>query len=312
MVARVKVNGSQAGQRVDNFLITHLKGVPRSHIYRILRSGEVRVNKGRVKPSYRLIYNDEIRVPPLHTRSLVAPTIPDDVRARLEAAVILEDDDLIVLNKPAGLAVHGGSGLVFGVIEALRQARPYAPMLELVHRLDRDTSGCLLIAKSRGALSALHAMLREGSVSKHYTTLLAHRWQGGARTVVAPLTRGASLGGAVHAAGKQAKSLFKPLRRFEQSSLMEVRIATGRMHQIRLHATHIGHPVAGDKKYGDPEFNRYARGCGLRRLFLHAARLSFQISTSSRKYTVEAPLDPHLQEILDKLAEERRVKLRSL
>lgn len=303
MVARVKVNGEHAGQRVDNFLITYLKGVPRSHVYRILRGGEVRVNKGRVKPSYRLIRNDEIRIPPLRTRRLVAPTVPDNLCARLEAAMLLEDDDLIVLNKPAGLAVHGGSGLSFGVIEALRRARPHAPMLELVHRLDRDTSGCLLIAKTRGALSALHALLRAGSVNKHYVTLLAHRWQGGKRTVVAPVTRGDKLGGAVHVAGKQAESLFKPLRRFEQSSLMEVRITTGRTHQIRLHATRIGHPVAGDEKYGDREFNRYVRNRGLRRLFLHAARLSFQISPSNRKYTVEAPLDPHLRELLNKLAE---------
>lgn len=311
IVARVRVNTEQAGQRVDNFLITYLKGVPRSHVYRILRSGEVRVNKGRVKPSYRLLINDEIRIPPLHTRKLAVPAIPDHVPAVLEAAVLLEDDDLIVLNKPAGLAVHGGSGLAFGVIEAMRQARPHAPILELVHRLDRDTSGCLIIAKSRTALGELHTLLRTGGLNKHYTALLAHPWQGGARAVIAPVARRAKIGGVVHAAGKQAKSLFRPLRRFEQTTLMEVRIATGRMHQIRLHATHIGHPVAGDKKYGDPEFNCHMRACGLKRLFLHAAGLSFQMPLSGRRYTVQAPLDAGLREVLAKLAENRRVKLSS-
>jgi 23S rRNA pseudouridine955/2504/2580 synthase len=303
IVARVRVNPEQAGQRIDNFLITYLKGVPRSHVYRILRSGEVRVNKGRVKPSYRLLRNDEIRIPPLRIRRLAALAIPDHVPAVLEEAVLLEDDDLIVLNKPAGIAVHGGSGLTFGVIEALRQARPHAPILELVHRLDRDTSGCLLIAKSRTALGELHALLRTGGLSKHYTALLAHPWQGGARAVSALVARGGKIGGIVHAEGKQAKSLFRPLRRFEQATLMEVRIATGRMHQIRLHAAHIGHPVAGDKRYGDPEFNRHMRACGLRRLFLHAARLSFQMPRSGRRYIVQAPLDSSLRKVLSKLAE---------
>jgi 23S rRNA pseudouridine955/2504/2580 synthase len=303
IVARVRVNPEQAGQRIDNFLITYLKGVPRSHVYRILRSGEVRVNKGRVKPSYRLLRNDEIRIPPLRIRRLAALAIPDHVPAVLEEAVLLEDDDLIVLNKPASIAVHGGSGLTFGVIEALRQARPHAPILELVHRLDRDTSGCLLIAKSRTALGELHALLRTGGLSKHYTALLAHPWQGGARAVSAPVARGGKIGGIVHAEGKQAKSLFRPLRRFEQATLMEVRIATGRMHQIRLHAAHIGHPVAGDKRYGDPEFNRHMRACGLRRLFLHAARLSFQMPRSGRRYIVQAPLDSSLRKVLSKLAE---------
>lgn len=303
IVARVKVNTEQAGQRVDNFLITYLKGVPRSHVYRILRSGEVRVNKGRVKPSYRLLMNDEIRIPPVHTRKLAVPAIPDHVPAVLEAAVLLEDDDLIVLNKPAGIAVHGGSGLTFGVIEALRRARPHAPILELVHRLDRDTSGCLLIAKSRTALGELHVLLRTGGLSKYYTALLAHPWQGGARAISAPVARGGKTGGIVHVEGKQAKSLFRPLRRFERATLMEVRIATGRMHQIRLHAAHIGHPVAGDKRYGDTEFNHDIRACGLRRLFLHAARLSFQMPRSGRRYMVQAPLDLSLRKVLSKLAE---------
>lgn len=303
-VMHMKVDDEQAGQRIDNFLTCRLKGVPRSHVYRILRSGEVRVNKGRVKPSYRLAVDDEVRVPPVRTGAATVTTASEGLLARLEAAVLLEDEDLLVLNKPAGLAVHGGSGLPFGIIEVLRQARPHAPVLELVHRLDRDTSGCLLIAKSRRALNALHALLRTADVNKRYVALLAGRWQGGACTVTAPVGRRADQAGvSISENGKQAHSVFKPLRRFAQSTLVEVSIATGRMHQIRLHAAHIGQPIAGDTRYGDHAFNRLMRKRGLRRLFLHAARLGFQMPASGRRYAVVAPLEASLQQVLDDLSE---------
>jgi 23S rRNA pseudouridine955/2504/2580 synthase len=305
-VTHVEVEGDQAGQRIDNFLARYLKGVPRSHIYRILRSGEVRVNKGRVKPGYRLTAEDQIRIPPLRSRKPTPSMVPDALRARLEAAVLLEDDDLIVLDKPAGLAVHGGSGLDYGVIEILRQSRPHAPTLELVHRLDRDTSGCLLIAKSRRMLNALHSLLREGYIDKHYIALVAGAWQGHMRKVAIPVARRPPFRTVVvREGGKQAQSVFRPLTRFEQCTLVEVRIGTGRMHQIRVHAAHVGHPIAGDEKYGDRAFNHLMRERGLRRLFLHAVRLNFRILETSRRYAVEAPLDSHLQQVLENLSGKR-------
>jgi 23S rRNA pseudouridine955/2504/2580 synthase len=303
-VIHVQIGAEQAGQRIDNFLARYLKGVPRSHVYRILRSGEVRVNKGRVKPGYRLAADDRIRIPPVRGCELPAGEAPLVIRTRLEAAVLLEDDDLIVLDKPSGIAVHGGSGMSYGIIEVLRQSRPDAPTLELVHRLDRDTSGCLLIAKSRRALAALHELLRTGKIDKHYIMLLAGTWQGGERTVTTALERQRELGTVVVSeGGKLATSAFKPLAQFAWSTLMEARLSTGRMHQIRVQAAHLGHPVAGDRKYGNSGFNRLMREYGLRRLFLHAARLGFCISESGRRYEVEAPLDAHLRRVLDDLHE---------
>jgi 23S rRNA pseudouridine955/2504/2580 synthase len=297
------IGDEHAGQRIDNFLARHLKGVPKSHVYRILRSGEVRVNKGRVKPSYHLASHDRVRIPPVRTGEHAA-AVPNALQARLEAAILLEDHDLIVLNKVAGLPVHGGSGRRYGVIEALRQARPHAPMLELAHRLDHDTSGCLLIAKSRPMLSALHELLRAGAVEKRYRALVAGAWRGGARKITAPLTRAAGRM-LVREDGKPTVSLFKPVDRFERSTLVEVRIATGRMHQIRAHAAHLGHPIAGDQKYGDFAFNRRMRAYGLRRLFLHAAGLRFRAPVTGRYYKIQAPLDPHLQEVLAQLTKRR-------
>jgi 23S rRNA pseudouridine955/2504/2580 synthase len=302
-VTYVKIGCDQVGQRIDNFLARYLKGVPRSLVYRILRSGEVRVNKGRVKPSYRLALNDHIRVPPVRAAERALTVAPEPLLTRLETSILLEDDDLIVLNKPAGLAVHGGSGLGYGLIEALRQARPHAPLLELVHRLDRDTSGCLLIAKSRGMLNTLHALLRAGAIDKRYIALVAGNWRGGACKVSAPLTRlTAHEHMTVCAQGKQAESLFTPLTHFEDCTLMEVRLGTGRMHQIRVHAAHLGHPIAGDDKYGDYTFNRLLRARRLRRMFLHATSVRFQIPNSGRRYYVMAPLDAQLKCVLQNLA----------
>lgn len=307
-VRYIEIDDVSVGQRIDNFLIRLLKGVPRSHIYRILRSGEVRINKGRIKPIYRIKKGDRVRIPPLRLPPLrdAVPKAPAGLLARLEAAIILEDDDFMFLNKPAGLAVHGGSGIDWGVIELLRQARPKLPMLELGHRLDRDTSGCLLIAKSRQALIGLHHLLREGKVDKRYLALVAGCWQGGERTVAASLFKRQSDAPSkgkvvVGEAGKRAQTSFIPLQNYRNDSLLQVRIHTGRTHQIRVHAAHIGYPLAGDDKYGDSGYNRQMKGLGLKRLFLHASLMAFQIPGQRKGYRVEAPLEPSLRQVLSKL-----------
>ncbi len=306
-VTHIHIRADQAGQRIDNFLMRQLKGVPRSHIYRILRSGQVRVNRCRVKPAHRIETGDRVRIPPL--RSPAGPQrntpVPVAVGDRLQGCVLHEDDDLMVLNKPSGLAVHGGSGLGYGVIEALRAVRPGGGRLELVHRLDRDTSGCLLLAKNRVTLAALHALLRRGGVEKRYLALVAGRWQGGERVLdgalsrvrVAPHARRVRL----DAAGKAARTVLRPRRRFEHCTLLEVALHTGRTHQIRVHAASIGHPLAGDDKYGDFGFNREMRERGLRRLFLHAQRLRFRMPDDGRRYDLEAPLGAELERLLERL-----------
>jgi 23S rRNA pseudouridine955/2504/2580 synthase len=311
-VQLVPVGPEQAGQRIDNFLATRLKGVPKSRIYRILRRGEVRVNRGRVRPDYRLVSGDQVRIPPLRMaqpdgRERTPPG--RHTLAALERAVLYEDERLLALDKPAGLAVHGGSGVAHGVIEALRAARPEARFLELVHRLDRDTSGCLLIAKRRSALRALHEALREGRVEKTYLTLLAGHWQGGSFDVTAPLARNQLRSGErvvrVDAAGKASQTTFAPRELLghgaSAASLMEVRLGTGRTHQIRVHAQHIGHPMAGDEKYGDDAFNRTLRALGLRRLFLHAARLVLPAPPWDERLVIEAPLPRELRAVLEAL-----------
>ncbi len=306
-VSYIEVSGTQAGQRVDNFLLRRLKGVPRSRIYRMLRNGEVRVNKGRVKPTYRVASGDRIRLPPVrHANDLATvPDIPESIAERLKTAVLHEDEHLIILNKPSGLAVHGGSTLKYGLIEALRQTRPTAETLELVHRLDRATSGCLLIAKSRVVLTSLHQLLREGKIEKWYAALVAGRWQGGARGVSATLAKGDR--GAqrrlveISANGKFAETWFKPCKHFVDCSLMSVRLYTGRTHQIRVHAAHVGHPLAGDDKYGDFTFNKMMRKRGLKRLFLHASKLHFNMPDFNRSYSIDAPLHPSLRQLLKTL-----------
>ncbi|MEJ2060080.1 MAG: RluA family pseudouridine synthase [Gammaproteobacteria bacterium] len=302
-VRHQQVSRAEAGQRVDNYLLRVLKGVPRSRIYRILRKGEVRVNGKRIKPEYRLQAGDEVRLPPVRQAQAPkeAPQLPAGLDERLEAAILAEDEYLMILDKPSGLAVHGGSTLGFGVIEALRAIRPNAPFLELAHRLDRATSGCLVVAKTRAVLNELHGLLRDGKVEKHYLALLAGHWEGGPRRVELALSRGE---GAAHSkvsvdeAGKAASSLFTPKKRWPQATLADVRIFTGRTHQIRVHAAHIGHPVAGDEKYGDFDFNRTLRREGLKRLFLHASELRFQLPVSGRKYHVQAALPGDLKDFL--------------
>lgn len=301
----VTVDDGQDGQRIDNFLVRTLKGVPKSYLYRILRKGEVRVNKGRIRPDYRLRAGDQVRIPPLRSAQRpAAARVPETVVQRVQGALLYEDDDLLVLDKPAGIAVHGGSGLGFGIIDVLRQLRPQAEYLELVHRLDRDTSGCLLVAKRRAALLELQAQLSEG-MAKGYLVLVEGQWQGGKRAVSAPLRKNALQGGErmvrVSDDGKQAVSHFAPVEVFRDASLMEVYLDTGRTHQIRVHAAYSGHPVGGDAKYGSAAFNRRMRELGLKRLFLHAHRLSFRRPGRVEELDISAPLPVDLKNLLDKL-----------
>ncbi|MGA9855929.1 MAG: 23S rRNA pseudouridine(955/2504/2580) synthase RluC [Gammaproteobacteria bacterium] len=303
---RLAIDEEQAQQRLDNFLFRELKGVPKGHVYRLLRTGQVRVNGRRAKPDYRLASGDEVRIPPVRQAKTLPPARPGSRQlAVLQDAILFEDDQLLVINKPAGMAVHGGSGVSFGVIEALRNLRPEQRSLELVHRLDRDTSGCLVIAKKRSALRSLHAALREGMVEKHYLALLAGHWFGGEQRVQLALEKNVLQSGErrvrVAEAGKQAETLFKPLQVFKDATLVEVSIMTGRTHQIRVHAAHLMHPVAGDDKYGDRQANRIFRSLGLKRMFLHAHSLGFTHPLSGESMLVSAPLDDNLKIVLDRL-----------
>jgi len=298
----IEIGPEQEGQRIDNFLTTYLKGVPKSFIYRVLRSGEVRVNKGRAKPTYRLKEGDTVRIPPMRRGEPQTAAAPGKkLVALLNESILYEDVGLLIINKPSGIAVHGGSGVSFGVIEILRAARPDAPFLELVHRLDRDTSGCLMIAKKRSALRHIHQLLREEGMEKRYQALIQGPWHGGERRVTAALRKNVLQSGErvvrVEAEGKQSQTLFRPLQRWPMATLVEAVPLTGRTHQIRVHAAHLGQPIAGDEKYGDAEFNRAMQEKGLRRLFLHAASLSFTAAAGNR-IAVSAPLDPALKKVL--------------
>jgi len=304
------VDEEAAGQRLDNFLLGELKGVPRSHVYRLIRSGQVRVNSGRVNPRYRLRAGDRVRVPPVAERGTRPVAAEGGSLDWLEQRVVYEDPRLLVLDKPAGLAVHGGSGVSLGCIEALRALRPELPDLELAHRLDRATSGCLLVAKRRSALRVLHALLREGRVSKRYLTLVQGRWPAGVKDVEAPLVTRRPASEArvkVDAAGKPAKSSFRLLDTYgKTASLLEVAIATGRTHQIRVHAAHSGHPVAGDDRYGDPEFNASLARQGLRRMFLHAHAVELVWPDTGEEFAVSVPLPAELTAFLTTLEQPGR------
>lgn len=303
----VSIAGEQAKQRLDNFLLRELKGVPKGHVYRLLRTGQVRVNGRRAKPDYRLMGGDEVRLPPVRQAETAPQVKPGShQQAVLRGSILYEDAELLALNKPAGWAVHGGSGVSLGIIEALRAMRPGERYLELAHRLDRDTSGCLLVTKKPSALRKLHAALREGDVDKRYLALLAGVWTGGERRVRLALEKNVLQSGErrvrVASAGKHAESLFQPVQWFQEAVLTEVAIFTGRTHQIRVHAAHLGHPVLGDDKYGDREANRHFRSLGLKRMFLHAASLSLVHPGTGVRLQVTAPLDPKLQELLQRLA----------
>lgn len=307
-VQMLEVSPEFAGQRIDNFLRNQLKGVPKTLIYRILRKGEVRVNKGRIKPEYKLQAGDVVRVPPLRLAERDEPApLAQGLLERLEAAIVYEDKALIVLNKPAGIAVHGGSGLSYGVIEALRQLRPDAKELELVHRLDRDTSGLLMVAKKRSMLRHLHQELRGDGVDKRYMALVRGRWETGKKQVNAPLLKNTLRSGErmveVTDEGKEALTLFRVLRRFgDFATLVEARPVTGRTHQIRVHARHAGHAIAGDSKYGDEDFSREIRELGGKRLFLHAYGLKVPLPDGG-ELNLEAPVDEVWSQTLGKLVE---------
>src|SRR5690606_8089633 len=311
-VRTIAIDGEREGQRLDNFLLSQLKGAPKSLIYKIVRSGQVRINGGRAKPETRLEEGDQVRIPPVR---LEVPgdkgTPAQGLLAAMAASIVVEDARLLAISKPTGVASHGGSGISFGVIETLRALRPNQPM-ELVHRLDRDTSGLMVIAKKRSALRELQALLREDpsvqarGIAKRYLALLAGRMPDGVMSVDAPLHVGLRQGGERHVqvdpAGKASLSHFRVLERRGGHSYCEVRIETGRTHQIRVHAQHIGHPVAGDDKYGDDAVNRRMREqLGLRRLFLHAASLEFALEGGQAPYMLNAPLAPELVEVLDRL-----------
>jgi 23S rRNA pseudouridine955/2504/2580 synthase len=310
-VKQVVVAEDRDGQRLDNFLLGQLKGAPRSLIYKLVRSGQVRINGKRAKPDSRVSGGDEIRIPPVRLEEPGEQRPPPkSMLERLAASIVFEDRNLLALNKPSGIAAHGGSGISFGVIEGLRALRPGEP-LELVHRLDRDTSGVLVIAQKRSALLELQALMREGedeeAPNKQYLTLLVGRMPQGTMTVEAPLLRSVLQGGErmvrVDPKGKPSTSHFKLIERRGGHSFCEVRIETGRTHQIRVHAAHLGHPVAGDEKYGEREANkRLAEQSGLKRLFLHAASMSFDLDQGRTPYLISAPLADDLRAVLDRLA----------
>lgn len=301
----VDINAGQAGQRIDNFLLRVLKGVPKSRIYRLLRKGEVRVNRGRIRADYRLKAGDQVRIPPVRVAERQTPAPTANAVDLLANSILYEDERLLVLDKPAGMAVHGGSGLSYGVIEALRVLRPDAPYLELVHRLDRETSGCLLIAKKRSELRALHELLRRGDVEKRYLLLAQGDWSQGPWKINAPLRKNQVQGGErivrVDPEGKEARTHFRFLEGYGNASLMEAELKTGRTHQIRVHAAHAGHPLAGDSKYGDSVFNRELRKLGLKRLFLHAHFVAFRDEERHRDIEVSAPLAPDLRKLIQQL-----------
>jgi len=303
-VRQVTVGEEYSGQRLDNFLMRELKGVPRTLVYRIIRKGEVRVNRGRVQPSHKLSAGDLVRVPPV--RAAEPGQSPSEASARkILEHVLLEDDRLIVIDKPSGLASHGGSGIKFGLIELMRAARPDLEYLELVHRLDRDTSGCMILAKRRSALRALHEQLRESRMDKHYLALVKGHWDYGTHRVELPLATHTRSGGERHVtvddSGKYALSIFRPVDISREASLLEVKIGTGRTHQIRVHATAMAHPIAGDAKYGDEAWNKVCGKLGLKRMFLHATALTFDHPKTGESVLVNAPLPQDLSLAMDRI-----------
>lgn len=301
-----EVEEDNARQRIDNYLTKLLKGVPKSHIYRILRSGEVRVNSGRVAPDYRVQTGDRLRIPPVRIARR-APRAEAPEADRLSRYILHEDEMLLAINKPAGLAVHGGSGISSGVVEQLRAARPQARFLELVHRLDRDTSGVLLLAKKRSALTALHAQLRAGKVHKVYLVLVHGRWRHQMQNVRLPLNKYVLASGerrvSVAEDGLPSHTVFRLKQAWPEFSLLEAELKTGRTHQIRVHLAHLGFPIAGDDKYGDFAINKKLARQGLKRMFLHASRIVVAHPLSGEPIAFEAPLPPELQAFLARLDE---------
>jgi 23S rRNA pseudouridine955/2504/2580 synthase len=313
----VTITEEEAGQRIDNYLLRVCKGVPKSHIYRILRSGEVRVNKGRIDQLYRLATGDIVRIPPVRMAEMAAGSAPVP---GAEFAIVHEDNHLLVIDKPAGVAVHGGSGVSYGVIEQLRAARPDAKFLELVHRLDRETSGLLLLAKKRSALTSLHEQMRDGTTDKRYLTMVAGDWRNPRQHVKLPLHKYTTPDGerrvVVQAGGQEAHTVFNLLRKWPEFALLEAELKTGRTHQIRVHLASSGFPILGDEKYGDFALNKQlqkandARGA-LRRMFLHAYQITFQHPDTGKPLTLKAPLPAECERFLVSLGPAQELKTRS-
>ncbi len=305
-VQLIDIDEDMAGQRIDNFLRNQLKNVPKSMVYRILRKGEVRVNKKRIKAEYKLSAGDVVRIPPVtleqSDQESNTPNTKLSKVAELEHCIIFEDEHLLILNKPSGTAVHGGSGLKFGAIEALRALRPEARFLELVHRIDRDTSGILLVAKKRSALRHLQAQFREKTIQKYYFALVMGQWKSSCKVVNAPLLKNeVNSIVRVNPNGKASETRFKILEQFAQATLVQASPITGRTHQIRVHAQYTGHPIAWDDRYGDRRFDAYTAQFGIDRLFLHAANIRFIHPSTEVLMDINAPLDTQLEQALVKL-----------
>lgn len=305
-VQLIDIDEDMAGQRIDNFLRNQLKNVPKSMVYRILRKGEVRVNKKRIKAEYKLSAGDVVRIPPVtleqSDQESNTPNTKLNKVAELEHCIIFEDEHLLILNKPSGTAVHGGSGLKFGAIEALRALRPEARFLELVHRIDRDTSGILLVAKKRSALRHLQAQFREKTIQKYYFALVMGQWKSSCKVVNAPLLKNeVNSIVRVNPNGKASETRFKILEQFAQATLVQASPITGRTHQIRVHTQYTGHPIAWDDRYGDRRFDAYTAQFGIDRLFLHAANIRFIHPSTEALMDINAPLDTQLEQALVKL-----------
>ncbi|HEX8612423.1 MAG TPA: RluA family pseudouridine synthase [Telluria sp.] len=298
----VTITEEEAGQRIDNYLLRVCKGVPKSHIYRILRSGEVRVNKGRIDQLYRLESGDVVRIPPVRVAEKSTAVVPG-----AEFPILFEDAHLLIIDKPCGVAVHGGSGVSYGVIEQLRAARPDAKFLELVHRLDRETSGLLLLAKKRSALTNLHEQMRDGLTDKRYLTMVYGDWKNARQHIKLPLHKFTTADGerrvCVQAGGMESHTVFSLLRKFDKFALLEAELKTGRTHQIRVHLASSGFPILGDDKYGDFALNRVllkadaTRGA-LKRMFLHAHQITFTHPETGKDVTINAPLPAECERFL--------------
>jgi 23S rRNA pseudouridine955/2504/2580 synthase len=308
----VDVTSAHAGQRIDNYLMRELKDVPKSYIYRILRKGEVRVNKKRIKQTYKLLEGDIVRIPPVFLpEKSDKPIAPESLLKAIEASIILEDDDLILINKPSGMAVHGGSGVRYGLIESFRQMRPDMPFVELVHRLDKETSGIVMLAKNRNTLLELHDLLKDKSkdtgIEKYYQTLVKGHWHGGERHIKNKLQREQGRKQKVRVVdgddeGKASESIFTPVIKYPDHTLLKVKLITGRMHQIRTQLAELNHPILGDSQYGDFKLNREVKKqFKLKRLFLHAYNLKFTLVSSGKRYDCEVPLADDLQKMIEKL-----------
>jgi 23S rRNA pseudouridine955/2504/2580 synthase len=301
----VEIGSERVGQRVDNYLIRHAKGVPRSRVYKAIRKGEVRVNKKRVKAEYKLKHGDMLRIPPFRLIETSEISIPAKTTEWLLTRIIYESADLMILNKPYGMPVHGGTNCAYGVINVLRQAKSEYQSLELVHRLDKDTSGCLLIAKSRSMLTYLHNAIRKNEIDKEYICLVKGHCDFSFKKVDLPLQKNVLSSGErlvrVDSAGKDAMTEFTVTQQFSLVTLLKARLITGRTHQIRVHLQYLGHPIAADSKYGDKQFNKHIQTVGLKRMFLHASQLKFRLPEQKKAITVTAPLDDELQKCLQNL-----------